>query len=136
MKKIIGLNFNNSYLSLPKSFYENTQPTPVKDPEILIFNKKLSLDLGLDFSNLSTKEKAKIFSGNTILDNNGYYSQAYAGHQYGHFTILGDGRAIIIGEHITPSNTRVDIQLKDQVKHLTLEEETADLRLVQRLESI
>lgn len=112
MKKIIGLNFNNSYLSLPKCFYESTHPTPVKDPEILIFNKKLSLDLGIDFSNLTSKEKAKILSGNTILDNNGYYSQAYAGHQYGHFTILGDGRAIIIGEHITPSKKRVDIQLK------------------------
>ena len=135
MKKIIGLDFNNSYLSLPKCFYERTHPTPVKDPEILIFNEKLSLDLGIDFSNLTSEEKAKILSGNTILDNNGYYSKAYAGHQYGHFTILGDGRAIIIGEHITPQK-RVDIQLKDQDKHLFLEEETVDHRLGQRLESI
>ena len=39
-------------------------------------------------------------------------SQAYAGHQFGNFTILGDGRAVIIGEHITNNKQRVDIQLK------------------------
>ncbi|MFQ9288227.1 MAG: protein adenylyltransferase SelO, partial [Intestinibacter bartlettii] len=41
-----------------------------------------------------------------------YISQAYAGHQFGHFTMLGDGRALLIGEQITPSNQRFDIQLK------------------------
>jgi len=40
------------------------------------------------------------------------YSQAYGGHQYGHFTMLGDGRALMLGEHITPANKRFDIQLK------------------------
>ena len=39
-------------------------------------------------------------------------AQAYAGHQFGHFTALGDGRAILLGEQITPSGDRVDIQLK------------------------
>ncbi|OFZ13816.1 MAG: hypothetical protein A2X86_20050 [Bdellovibrionales bacterium GWA2_49_15] len=38
--------------------------------------------------------------------------QAYAGHQFGHFTILGDGQAILMGEHITPDMRRVDIQFK------------------------
>ena len=40
------------------------------------------------------------------------FSQAYAGHQFGHFTILGDGRAHILGEHISPDGKRYDIQLK------------------------
>jgi len=39
-------------------------------------------------------------------------AQAYAGHQFGHFTMLGDGRAILLGEHLTPAGKRVDIQLK------------------------
>jgi hypothetical protein len=39
-------------------------------------------------------------------------AQAYAGHQFGHFTALGDGRAILIGEQITPFGDRLDIQLK------------------------
>ena len=39
-------------------------------------------------------------------------AQAYAGHQFGHFTMLGDGRAIVMGEHLTPDNKRFDIQFK------------------------
>ena len=39
-------------------------------------------------------------------------SQAYAGHQFGHFTILGDGRAILLGEYEKPNGELVDIQLK------------------------
>ena len=53
-----------------------------------------------------------ILSGNTKADDGAYISQAYAGHQFGHFTMLGDGRALLIGEQITPSNQRFDIQLK------------------------
>ena len=39
-------------------------------------------------------------------------AQAYAGHQFGHFARLGDGRAMLIGEQITPLGERFDIQLK------------------------
>ena len=34
------------------------------------------------------------------------------GHQFGHFTMLGDGRATLIGEHLTKNNDRFDIQFK------------------------
>jgi len=39
-------------------------------------------------------------------------AQAYAGHQFGHFTMLGDGRTILLGEHLTNKNKRFDIQFK------------------------
>src|SRR5699024_10379751 len=39
-------------------------------------------------------------------------AQAYAGHQFGSFTMLGDGRAILIGEQLTSDGNRYDIQLK------------------------
>ena len=51
-------------------------------------------------------------SGNIKIPDGAYISQAYAGHQFGGFTMLGDGRALLIGEQITPSNQRFDIQLK------------------------
>ena len=38
--------------------------------------------------------------------------RAYAGHQFGHFTMLGDGRAVLIGEHVTNQKKRYDIQFK------------------------
>ena len=43
-------------------------------------------------------------------------AQAYAGHQFGHFTMLGDGRAVLIGEHTTKSNKKFDIQFKGSGK--------------------
>ena len=57
-------------------------------------------------------EGAAIFAGNALPDGGRPIAQAYAGHQFGHFTALGDGRAILLGEQITPSGDRVDIQLK------------------------
>ena len=53
-----------------------------------------------------------MFAGNQIPDGALPLAQAYAGHQFGHFTMLGDGRAMLIGEQITPLGERFDIQLK------------------------
>ena len=85
---------------------------PVKNPEIAIFNYNLSRDIDLDFSKTKEEEIASIFSGNNLPEGVETISQAYAGHQFGYFTILGDGRAYMIGEHITKSNKRLDIQFK------------------------
>lgn len=107
-----GFNFHNSYANLPEFFYSKLYPTPVKDSELVILNEKLAESLKLDINNLSKKEIAQIFAGNIILDDSDPLAQAYAGHQFGHFTMLGDGRAILLGEHITKSNERFDVQLK------------------------
>ena len=37
---------------------------------------------------------------------------AYAGHQFGHFTLLGDGRAHLLGEHVAPDGSRWDLHYK------------------------
>ena len=68
--------------------------------------------LGLDTQALESPEGAAIFSGNALPEGARPIAQAYAGHQFGHFTGLGDGRAILLGEQITPSGDRFDIQLK------------------------
>ena len=46
-------------------------------------------------------------AGNTLPSDATPFAQAYAGHQFGHFTMLGDGRAHVLGEHITPDGERV-----------------------------
>ena len=107
-----GFNFDNTYIHLPKAFYTELSPVPVREPEMVIFNAPLSTDLGLDFSGISTDVKAALFSGNIMPKGSEPLAQAYAGHQFGHFTMLGDGRAIVWGEHITPSGQRLDIQFK------------------------
>jgi len=57
-------------------------------------------------------EAAEFFSGNRFPEGARPLSQAYAGHQFGRFAMLGDGRATLIGEQITPDGQRIDIQLK------------------------
>ena len=110
--KYIGFNFDNSYLNLPETIYSKIKPQPVSNPSMVLFNEELSNELNLDFSKISSEFRSKIFSGNLIPNNTEPFSQAYAGHQFGHFTILGDGRASIIGEHLNQKNRRYDIQLK------------------------
>ena len=85
---------------------------PVKSPKLVILNNNLASSLGLSLEFLKSPKGISILSGNTKADDGAYISQAYAGHQFGHFTMLGDGRALLIGEQITPSNQRFDIQLK------------------------
>ena len=116
LNKKIGWQFDNTYSKLPKSMVSTLKPTPVKSPEIIIFNDSLSKNLGLDFSKVNNKDLALIFSGNQMPVGSKSIAQAYAGHQFGHFTILGDGRALMIGEHITKENKRYDLQFKGSGK--------------------
>ena len=89
----IGWRFDNTYSKLPESFLSNTLPTPVKSPDLKILNNNLVEELGLNFSNIDNKNLSKLFSGNLLPEGSKAISQAYAGHQFGHFTMLGDGRA-------------------------------------------
>ncbi len=107
-----GFQFDNSYLNLPETFYTKLDPSPTTAPKMIILNEDLAISMGLDFSNLNDDEQAKVFSGNQLPKGSEPFSQAYAGHQFGHFTILGDGRAHIWGEHITPAGKRFDFQFK------------------------
>jgi serine/tyrosine/threonine adenylyltransferase len=107
-----GWNFDNSYARLPKTFFTSQNPTPVHSPKIVIFNQSLATSLGLDVQNLQSEEGAAVFAGNKIPEGASPLAQAYAGHQFGHFTMLGDGRAVLLGEQITPQGQRFDIQLK------------------------
>jgi serine/tyrosine/threonine adenylyltransferase len=108
----IGWHFDNSYSRLPKTFKEDIKPAPVSLPEILILNEDLAKNLDLDFSNITKDNLSQILSGNILPKGSSSIAQAYAGHQFGHFTMLGDGRAVLIGEHLTKNNERFDIQFK------------------------
>jgi uncharacterized protein YdiU (UPF0061 family) len=79
---------------------------------MVVFNRPLAEALGLDVASLAGPQGAEIFAGNVLPDGARPIAQAYAGHQFGHFTGLGDGRAILLGEQITPGGERFDIQLK------------------------
>lgn len=101
-------NFQHSYAKLPDLFYTPLEPTPVRDPKVVIYNESLGIELGLKKEDLS----AEILAGNVLPDGAFPLAQAYAGHQFGYFTMLGDGRAVLLGEQVTPKGERFDIQLK------------------------
>jgi uncharacterized protein YdiU (UPF0061 family) len=108
----IGWHFDNTYSKLSNTFKEEVKPTPVHNPELVVLNDQLAKDLNLDFSKIEKKDLSQIFSGNTLPKGSATIAQAYAGHQFGHFTMLGDGRAVLLGEHLVNNTTRFDIQFK------------------------
>lgn len=107
-----GWRFENSYAGLPEVFHSPATPARVREPRLTILNSGLAKALGLDFSGLGAEAIAEIFAGQRPPEGTQPIAQAYAGHQFGGFTMLGDGRAILLGEHRTPSGALVDIQLK------------------------
>jgi uncharacterized protein YdiU (UPF0061 family) len=107
-----GWNFNNSYTRLPDAFFARLNPVPVRNPKLVIFNDALAKSLGLNPDVLTGEAGAAVFSGNAIPKGADPLAQAYAGHQFGTFTMLGDGRAILLGEQVTPQGERCDIQYK------------------------
>ncbi|MBO1512936.1 protein adenylyltransferase SelO [Metabacillus bambusae] len=113
-KEIIdtGWNLDNSYARLPKSFFTSHNPTPVQSPKLIILNDQLATSLGLNVQALRSEDEVAVLAGNRIPEGASPLAQAYAGHQFGHFNMLGDGRALLLGEQITPLGERVDIQLK------------------------
>jgi len=116
MKNNINWNFDNTYSKLPEPFREKINPVKVKNPKLILLNESLAKDLNLDFSEISQSELSAIFTGNELPKNSNSIAQAYAGHQFGHFTMLGDGRAVLIGEHVSKNNHRYDIQFKGSGK--------------------
>ena len=107
-----GWRLEHTYRELPQLFYADATPTPVREPRVVVLNKPLAAILGVDPAALEGPEGARILAGNALPDGARPLAQAYAGHQFGHFSALGDGRAILLGEQITPSGDRLDIHLK------------------------
>ena len=102
----------HTYTELPVMFYEFQSPEPVKSPKPILFNEALSRQLALDFLSENPKKIAEYLSGNKESKKSKTIAQAYAGHQFGHFNMLGDGRALLLGEQIDIQGNRLDIQLK------------------------
>ncbi|MCF0149630.1 MAG: YdiU family protein [Clostridium sp.] len=107
-----GFNLENTYLTLPNIFFSEQNPKGSKNPKLIKFNTSLAEELGLNEEVLNSDFGLNIFAGNETFPEIVPIAQAYAGHQFGHFTMLGDGRALLLGEHVTKDGKRYDVQLK------------------------
>src|SRR4051794_26821218 len=108
----VGWRFDNTYARLPGPLFVAATPTRVREPRVSVLNHRLGEDLGLDLGAATSGAAAALFAGQDLPAGSEPIAQAYAGHQFGHFTMLGDGRAILLGEHRTPAGRLVDIQFK------------------------
>lgn len=101
----------NSYHDLGPQFYQQTQPTEVDTPELVLWNDELAEQLNV--AKQIVDDAASYFSGNRLLPGSIPLAQAYAGHQFGGFNPqLGDGRAHLLGDIESRDNKRYDLQLK------------------------
>lgn len=107
-----GWRVDHSYARLPETLFTPAQPVRVRAPSVAILNHRLAGELGLQLANLPAEAVAALLAGHDLPGDFRPLAQAYAGHQFGSFTMLGDGRAILLCEHRTPSGKLVDVQLK------------------------
>ncbi len=108
----INGKLENTYINLPEIMYTKQSPSNIPNPNLVILNTGLAKELGLNVDFLESEYGVNILSGNKVLEGTTPISQAYAGHQFGYFTMLGDGRAVLLGECVTSKGERYDIQLK------------------------
>ena len=107
-----GWNLQSSYTQISDKLFSELKPDAVTNPSTVIVNNELAEKLGLNLKGISEEELSNLFSGNSLPHGSKPFAQAYAGHQFGQFTILGDGRAHIVGEQVTPDGEIFDIQYK------------------------
>lgn len=106
------LKLESTYTELPKIFYSKQNPSEVPSPEFVVFNDSLAHAIGLNNEFFKSNDGIGMLCGNKILKDSTPISQAYAAHQFGCFTMLGDGRAVLLGEYAEKNGSRLDIQLK------------------------
>ena len=107
-----GWNLQRSYTQISDKLFSELKPDAVTNPSTVIVNNELAEKLGLNLKGISEEDLSNLFSGNSLPHGSKPFAQAYAGHQFGQFTILGDGRAHIVGEQVTPDGEIFDIQYK------------------------
>ena len=108
----VGWRLDDTYARLPDVLFNPANPIAVREPRVAILNQGLADELGLDLGAIPPEAAAALFAGQVLPAGSRPIAQAYAGHQFGGFTMLGDGRAILLGEHRTPDGRLVDIQFK------------------------
>jgi uncharacterized protein YdiU (UPF0061 family) len=103
--------FDNSYVRELEGLYVPWEATPAPAPRLVALNEDLATELGVDPDALRTPDGVAVLVGNTTPDGTSV-AQAYAGHQFGAFSRLGDGRALLLGEVLDVRGRRRDLHLK------------------------
>lgn len=118
-RQLADLQITNRFSTLPGDFYTPLASTPLPDPYLVCVSEAAAGLIGLDPAASDHPEFVQIFSGNATLNGSRPLAAVYSGHQFGVWAgQLGDGRAILLGETIAPSEPRgtLELQLKGSGK--------------------
>src|SRR3954465_8446298 len=114
-----------------RALYSRVDPTPVAQPSLIAYSPEVAALLGIDEREIESQKFAEVFAGNVLIEGMEPYAANYGGHQFGQWAgQLGDGRAISLGEVLTPAGQRWELQLKGAGQ--TPYSRTADGRAVLR----
>ncbi len=123
------MKLTHSYQTLPNELFSTVSLQKFNDSQIILLNQALIKQLHIaelitnntsDDINSNHKiqeQLAQWFGGHQPLENSKPVTQkpiaqAYAGHQFGYLNILGDGRAVLLGELLSDTGELTDLQLK------------------------
>lgn len=110
---MLKLNLDNSYTRLPDSWFQRVNPTPLKNTHLINVNSSLASELGLKSESDSPCDWIAAFTGHNLHPETDPIAMKYAGHQFGVYNKdLGDGRGVLLGEHLAPDGHRWDLHLK------------------------
>ncbi|MEZ5558040.1 MAG: YdiU family protein [Pseudomonadales bacterium] len=95
------------------AIYSRVAPTPVAAPRLVACAGEVAALLGIEPAACESAEFVEVFAGNRLLPGMDPHATCYGGHQFGNWAgQLGDGRAINLGELLTPDGGRQMLQLK------------------------
>ena len=106
-------HFDNSLVRSLDGFFAPAQAAPAKAPRLVEFNDALAAALNLPGRSSGEEVLAGWLSGRDPVPGSEPAALVYAGHQFGQFNPqLGDGRALLLGEIVSPGGARFDLQFK------------------------
>lgn len=109
----MSAHFDNSYARLGDHYSSSVQPSTAANPGWMLFNDELANEISWPSEWRQSESTLEALAGNRLLAGSDPIATVYAGHQFGSYNPqLGDGRAILLGEWLTDTGRRVDIQLK------------------------
>ncbi len=108
-----GLRWRHRFATLGPDFYARLAPEPLPHPYWVARSDRLASELGLDARWMAGDDALAVFAGNAPLAGSSPLASVYGGHQFGNWAgQLGDGRAILLGELLTPDGSGMELQLK------------------------
>lgn len=113
MKRLDDLQLSHSYTQLPDHFFARQPISPLLNVRLVSFNSAAADLIGLAPEEAEREDLSAFFNGDKSLNTDSPIACLYSGHQFGFYVPqLGDGRALLLGEHQHPEHGVWELQLK------------------------